>query len=269
MKKSDFVWFFGAIAAIAVFMVIFFIWEASWQNASTPPRYEAEPTATPTPASDIVFIDGIPVYSPTDAPTEAPTPTETPTQAPTATNTPTQAPTPTNSPTPTQKPAERPGNAQAGTYKVEAGHAFKSYTAYTCYNLTNSPQYRLQKIAKTDEHGLRVVTDADGVERFCVAMGPAWAGGNSEHIGRCIDVVMKNGATLHCVLADMKKAKHTEGGAGLYGAGNHDLLEFIVDMAALVPAAARMGDCSFCGPEFVGDAAEVRVFDKFIPGFGK
>ena len=152
---------------------------------------------------------------------------------------------------------------------VEPGHAFKSYTSFTCYTLAGSPQMALQQIAKTEKHGLRVVTDADGVERYCIAMGSAWAGGHSEHIGRCIDIVMENGTTLHCVLADTKQDRHTENGEGLYGARNHDLIEFIVDMTALVPAAARMGDCSFCGEEFVGSATEVRVFDKYIAGFGK
>lgn len=250
-------WFFGTLASVVVLLVVLFIWEAGWQGESEGQR-DALPTRTPG-CGDIVWA-----HTPTATNTPRPTATNTPTQAPTATNTPTTAPTATNTPTPTETPLKRPENAAAGVYKVEPGHTFKSYTSYTLYTLQGSPHMALQRIAKTDRHGLRVVTDPDGVERYCVAMGAGWAG---TRIGRCIDIVMANGNTLHCVLADTKKDKHTEHGAGFYGAGNHDLVEFIVDMTALVPAAARMGDCSFCGEEFVGNAVEVRVLDKYIQGF--
>ena len=263
--KDEKKWFWGALVAVVIQLGIFFWWECSWQAGD---GVRSDPQPKPTPGcGDVVWKE--PTATPAPTATHTPAPTDTPTQAPTATNTPTSAPTATNTPKPTATPLKRPENAAAGVYSVEPGHAFKPYTAYTWYTLAGSPHMALQQIAKTDKHGLRVVTDADGVERYCVAMGAAWAGGHYEHIGRCIDIVMANGHTLHCVLADTKKDKHTEHGEGLYGAGNHDLIEFIVDMTALVPAAARMGDCSFCGEEFVGDAVEVRVFDKYIAGFGK
>lgn len=194
----------------------------------------------------------------TAAITNTPTPTATP--RPTSTPEPTQAPTSTPEPTTTPEPTPK----QAGK-----GHTFKPYTRYTAYNLKSSQQYKLQKAAWTETRtGIRIVTDPNGVDRYCVALGTAWAGGQPKHIGRCLDVYMENGAVLHCVLADVKRQEDTVDGANLYGKTNNDVLEFIVDGQKISQAVKTTGNVSNAGPEFVGGVERIEVFDLWIEGFG-
>lgn len=198
----------------------------------------------------------------TSSPTATPWPTSTPkpTQAPTSTPEPTKEPTSTPEPTTTPEPTPK----QAGK-----GHTFKPYTRYTAYNLKSSQQYKLQKAAWTETRtGIRIVTDPNGVDRYCVALGTAWAGGQPKHIGRCLDVYMENGAVLHCVLADVKRQEDTVDGANLYGKTNNDVLEFIVDGQKISQAVKTTGNVSNAGPEFVGGVERIEVFDLWIEGFG-
>jgi len=203
------------------------------------------------PAPDIVTAT--PTENPTPVPTFTPTPTVTPTPSPTPTPTPTPEPTPTPSP-------------KAVSTK---GHTFKPFTFYTSYDLKGSAQWKLQQICTTADNGIRVAVDKEGQPRYCVALGIYWAGGQPEHIGRCIDVYMVNGAVLHCVLADVKQQEHTKNGQNKYGAGNNDVLEFIVDAKKLPAAAKEYCNCSKIGPEFEGEVKEIVVFDEWIDGFGK
>ena len=194
----------------------------------------------------------------TAAITNTPTPTATP--WPTSTPEPTKEPTSTPEPTTTPEPTPK----QAGK-----GHTFKPYTRYTAYNLKSSQQYKLQKAAWTETRtGIRIVTDPNGVDRYCVALGTAWAGGQPKHIGRCLDVYMENGAVLHCVLADVKRQEDTVDGANLYGKTNNDVLEFIVDGQKISQAVKTTGNVSNAGPEFVGGGERIEVFDLWIEGFG-
>ena len=200
--------------------------------------------------------------TPTPRPTERASLTKTCTLAPTPTATPEPTKEPTSTPEPTTTPEPTP--KQAGK-----GHTFKPYTRYTAYNLKSSQQYKLQKAAWTEKRtGIRIVTDPNGVDRYCVALGTAWAGGQPKHIGRCLDVYMENGAVLHCVLADVKRQEDTVDGANLYGKTNNDVLEFIVDGQKISQAVKTTGNVSNAGPEFVGGVERIEVFDLWIEGFG-
>ena len=187
------------------------------------------------------------------------------TMTPTPTPTFTPSPSPSPSPTPTVTPTPTP---VCVVKQVEKGHPFKPLTGFWAYNAKGTAQYRLQKAAHTDERtGIRVVTDRYGNERYCIALGPYWAGGHPEHIGRCVDAVMVNGTVLKCVLADVKKQEDTKGGKNRYGKENNDILEFIVDERFLPKGV--YGDMSMAGEEFVGDVKELIVYDEWIEGFGK
>ena len=200
-------------------------------------------TATPE-------VTETPTFTPTPSPTMTPTPTPTPIPSP--------SPTPMPTPTPSPKPVD-------GT-----GHAYKPFTYYTSYNLVGSAQWKLQKVARTDERtGIRVVTDPEGNERYCVALGTYWAGAHPQHIGRCVDAVMVNGAVLRCVLGDVKKQQDTKKQQNKYGAGNNDVLEFIVDAKYLPQSAKICGNTSKVAPEFEGEVKELIVYDMWIDGFGK
>ena len=196
------------------------------------------------------------------------TPTPGPTKAPTVT--PTEAPTETPTPEPTATQAPTPTTASSRTQPVEKkNHNFKPYTRYTAYDLKSSQQYKLQKVAWTEKRtGIRIVTDPNGVDRYCVALGTAWAGGQPKHIGRCLDVYMENGAVLHCVLADVKRQEDTVDNANRYGRINNDILEFIVDGKQISEAVKTTGNVSNAGPEFVGGVKQIEVFDLWIEGFG-
>lgn len=197
---------------------------------------------------------------------EAPEPSVTPT--PTATLTPTPTPSPSPTPSPTPSPSPTPTPLPCVTKEVERGHTFKPFTGYWAYNAKGTAQHRLQQIARSDERtGIRVVTDPFGDDRFCVALGTYWAGGHPEHIGRCIDVYMVNGAVLKCVLGDVKKQEDTKGNRNRYGRTNNDVLEFIVDERFLPQGV--YGDMSKAGPEFEGDVVRMVVYDIWIEGFGK
>ena len=280
--------FYCFAVIIMLFVLGGLVWLTTVQDdAPTVKHYEptSTPTVTPAAPSDgigIAFIDGLPtavLVSPTEhassaetctnTPTVTPTPepTETPTQAPTATNTPVPTKKPTNTPKPTKTPTATPkvtaSSVKAGTYTIPTGgHDWKPYARYTAITAKSSPQYKLQKIAKTDSNGLRYVT-VDGVKRYCVALPVHWAGGTLADIGRCFDVVMENGATIFCVLGDVKKIEHSQNGEGKFGS-NGELLEFQVDMQKLPDAVRNSGDISRFGGAFEGEAVKIIVYDRNI-----
>lgn len=153
---------------------------------------------------------------------------------------------------------------------VESGHTFKPYTGYWAYNLRTSQQWKLQQIARTDTRtGIRVVTDPNGTDRFCVALGTFWCGGHPEHIGRCFDAVMANGSVLHCVLADVKRTEDTKNNGNRYGRTNNDILEFIVQEKCFPSCMKGYGDMSRASEELAGDVKEIIVYDLWVEGFGK
>ena len=197
----------------------------------------------------------------------APVPEPTPTIIPTPTFTPTPSPTPSPMPSPTPTFTPTPTPLPSVVKEVEKGHPFKPMTGFWAYNAKGTAQNRLQKVARSDERtGIRIVTDLYGDDRYCVALGTYWAGGHPEHIGRCLDVVMVNGAVLKCVLADVKRQEHTKGQRNRYGLDNNDILEFIVDERYL--PSGVYGDMSAAGPEFEGDVSHMIIYDFWIEGFG-
>ena len=196
------------------------------------------------------------------------TPTNTPTQAPT--DTPTPVPTATNTPAPTNTPTQKPTAGTVGVKQAEVNgtHGWKPWAWFTACNDRSMPQWRLQQLAKTDEMGRRIVQDPLGEWRFCVALPVYWAGGTSDDIGRCFDLIMANGATLKCVLGDTKKLENSINGAGKYGKGHNEMVEVQVDGSVLYWEVGQRGDASFFGADWQGDVAEVVVLDMFIDGFG-
>ena len=199
--------------------------------------------------------------------TQLPTQTTIPTQIPTTpTHCPTSTPTPSPSPTPTITPTPIPSERK----DVGANHTFKPYTRHFVYDVKGTAQCKLQSVAYTDERtGIRVVDDPLGEPRYCVALGTYWCGGHPQHIGRCVDVYMKNGSVLKCVLADVKRTEDTINAGNRYGAINYDVLEFIVDGGALPDAVKYYCNVSKAGKEFEGDAAYMIVYDMWIEGFGE
>ena len=116
-------------------------------------------------------------------------------------------------------------------------HTWKPYARYQAITAKGSKELKLQKIARTAENGIRIVTDP-------------------------------NGAVLHCVLGDCKKHEHTQNKEGRYG-GHGELIEFQVDMDMLPEQARKRGDISYVSSEFKGGVVSVTVLDLYIEGFGR
>lgn len=70
-------------------------------------------------------------------------------------------------------------------------------------------------------------------------------------------------------MGDVKKQEHTKKQQNKYGAGNNDVLEFIVDAKFLPQAAKICGNTSKAAPELEGEVKELIVYDMWIDGFGK
>lgn len=100
------------------------------------------------------------------------------------------------------------GNVPDGVEDPETGVACNSrnvtYMAYTAVTATSSPQYKLlnASYAYTDEEtGIRMV---DG--RYCIALGS----GYTSLIGEKVNLVMKDGSVIKCILGDQKADEHTD-----------------------------------------------------------
>ena len=244
-------------------------WKVDWGVDETP-------TVEPSP------IEGMGISISRAKPTDwnSPTPTFTITPEPTATPTPTfvvistPTPKPTNTPKPTKTPKPTPRPTVKPTQSVypcemtvpRGGHDWKPWARHTKITLKSSPQYKLQKKAKTDSNGLRYCIDPNGEKRYCVALNTYWCGGDPEDIGRCFDVVMANGSTIKCCLGDVKKDKNSWKGQCKFGSRG-ELLEFQAEEKKL--SKKINGDVSALGGAFEGEAVKIIAYDFFIEGLGK
>lgn len=228
-------------------------------------------TLTPTPSPTNTPI---PTNTPTVTPSPTPTPTDIPTPSPTNTPKPTKKPTPKPTKTPTPKPSNSSKIVPYPTGKVgtqytddKNAHTWKPLARYQAITKKNSVEYKLMKKEKTDSNGLRYLVDPNGVKRYCIALEPQWAGGQSVDIGRCVDIQMTNGAVLHCVLCDCKRHEKSWNKEGRYGSKN-ELIEFIVDLDKVSQKVRAHGDASYVSKEFEGGIISITVLDLYIEGFG-
>lgn len=253
---------------IGAIFIIFGLMNAwlGWQIKSSNPTVKTEYVEVKTPPE--VYISYIPVtvvVTPTPTlsplPTPSPEPTSTPTPQPTKAPTATPKPKATSTPKPTKK-VETKG--VAGTKVVPSkGHTWKPWARHTAVTAKSSPQYKLEKVAITDSMGRRIAKDPNGVYRYLVALPVYWAGGTFADIGRCVDIHMANGATLKCVLADLKKVEHSINGQGMYGA-NNEILEVICDKSQLIDAVKNSGDASKFGSAWEGEIESITAYDLFV-----
>lgn len=146
-----------------------------------------------------------------------------------------------------KKPA---ADADRRTYilkNVPPGNEVKKYERYTL--LTSWKQADLQKLAHTDENGMRKVGN-----RYCVALGSYY----TTEIGTEFDLIMQDGDVIPCILGDAKSDLHTD---ALHQRGQNGgcVAEFIVDDKKM-PAAARTGGSVHFIPEFAGEISKIRIY---------
>lgn len=134
--------------------------------------------------------------------------------------------------------------------EVPQNNSFKSYMSYKAITNRNSKQYELQKYAYTDYLGLRCV---DG--RICVAVGTYY----TNTIGTKLDIVMKNGAVIECIVGDIKADIHTDK-LNRQHSIDKSVIEFIVDVKSIEDIVKKTGDMSYGHLDFVGEIDYIRKY---------
>lgn len=149
-----------------------------------------------------------------------------------------------------EKPEKEEENLLAS---LPAGNtSFKSWMDYTAITNKQSPQWKLQEQAYTDENGLRKVD-----EYYCVAVGT----GLSEGIGTKLIVTLDTGVEIPVIVADHKSDRHTDA-TNTYMAMNNgriNIIEFVIEYNCLAEKAKLMGDVSYVpGGQFKGQVVEIK-----------
>lgn len=134
--------------------------------------------------------------------------------------------------------------------EVPCENSFKSYMSYKAITDKTSRQYKLQQSATTDEYGLRKIDD-----RYCIAVGTYYG-----DVGEEIDVVMKNGAILECIISDIKDDRDTNNKNQKHKVDG-SVVEFVVDTKKLDRLVKKMGDISYINEMFSGEIAHIRKYE--------
>ena len=128
-------------------------------------------------------------------------------------------------------------------YSVPAGDtSFKSYMNYKAITDKESPQYKIQQQATTDDDGLRVIGDY-----YIVAMGSYYV----SEIGDKFLIYLDTGEKIKVIAGDIKANKHTDDTNRYKNVYDMDgnfigknVLEFIVDTSVLDEKAKNWGNIS-------------------------
>ena len=123
-----------------------------------------------------------------------------------------------------------------------------SFMDYRCITNTSSRQYKLQKKAYTGSYGIRQV---DG--RYCIAVGSYY----TEKIGTYIDLILKNGTVIPCILADCKANKDTDGKNQKTADGS--LIEFVVDTPKLSKKVRIRGDVAYSTKAWNSKIVKIKI----------
>jgi len=144
---------------------------------------------------------------------------------------------------------------ELGSYTIydSPGGSFKSFMSWRCITSRSSMQWKLQNwAAYTAPSGIREI---DG--RLCVAVGSYY----NAPIGAYIDLIMENGATIKCIMADQKADEHTDP-THRWHSSDGSVGEFLVEKDALSQTVRQMGDISYVSPELEGNISQIKVYDK-------
>lgn len=145
-----------------------------------------------------------------------------------------------------------------GKYYSVSGDNYKrkSYMDYRTITSKTSRQWKLQYgYAYTGEYGIRMVND-----RYCIALGQYYTNVS----GTYVDVYLKNGEILKCILSDSKQWRHTQFCLGMIGADG-GAVEFVVDKPHLPQDARSMGSISYANKDlFMSEVIGIRVYNKNI-----
>jgi hypothetical protein len=140
-------------------------------------------------------------------------------------------------------------------YDTPPDNSFKSYMDYRTITDVTSKQYELQKHADTNWCGMRMVDN-----KYCIAVGSYY----STTVGQAVDVIMKNGNTIHCIVADLKQDIHTD--STNRQNPNGSVIEFLVDTDILHHRIQKAGDISYFDTVwkvnlFSGEINTIRIYE--------
>lgn len=103
---------------------------------------------------------------------------------------------------------------------------YLTYMPYTAITAKNTPHYRLQQLATTNEDGYRVYDDA-----ICIALGSAYG----VEIGTLYNIKFDTGKEMRAVLSDNKSDRHTDklhqyrDATGKYDGSSGNIVEIVFD----------------------------------------
>lgn len=129
-------------------------------------------------------------------------------------------------------------------------NTIKSFMGYHKITSQGSEQYKLQQKAYTGQYGIRQVNG-----RFCVAVGSAY----TTTIGQYIDLILENGTTIPCILAECKDDKDTNADNTITFDGS--LAEFVVDIKTLNKNIMYAGSASKACDSWESTIVEIRIYD--------
>lgn len=138
-------------------------------------------------------------------------------------------------------------------YEIPTNTGFKSFMDYSSITLTSSLQYKIQNsYATTGDYGIRMVGN-----RYCIALGSHF----SNDIGQYVDLILKNGTVIPCILSEQKDDMHTDYN-NIITVNNGCLSEFIVDTNSLNNDVLKYGDISYCNDEWDNPVVSIKIYDK-------
>lgn len=133
-------------------------------------------------------------------------------------------------------------------------NTIKSFMDYKYITSKQSKQYKLQEnYAYTGNYGIRQVNG-----RYCIAIGSYF----TTEIGTYIDLVLENGETIPCILADCKDDKDTDENNIITHDGS--LAEFVVDTPCLSKTVKYTGDISTATEDWESKIVEVKIYDRKV-----
>ncbi len=110
----------------------------------------------------------------------------------------------------------------------------KTWMDWRKITAVNSRQYKLQKYAVTAYDGIRTVNG-----RYCIAIGTFF----NAAVGQYVDLILKNGTTIECIVGDIKDDRDTDEN-NVFTVHSNCCSEFVVDIEVLTKDVQVSGDTS-------------------------
>lgn len=133
---------------------------------------------------------------------------------------------------------------------VPSNNSFKSYMDADTITNVRTKQYELKSEYELLDNGLYVVNG-----RYCIAIGSYY----TTIIGTRVDVVMKSGNVVGCIVAECKSDLHTD--ETNRQNPNGSVIEFVVNTSTLPQKARDTGNCSYADDNLLGEIERIIVYE--------